>query len=340
MRLFHCTAVYGPNSFIIRCVIFCIFAAVQAVTVLVYLLPLFKTNSKSSSVAFIVLISIWGFLSLLWIWSYIVTCWMDAGSVENELYKRGLVNKEGKIINEQLLPPEIASIPRCNTCHLPKPYRTHHCSQCEKCYFRFDHHCDVIGNCIAYKNMKSFMLLLFYSSLLLFISAIISIVSYTMTEKVDLSYILVSCLFGILIGAVICIFGCMYVPEVCVNNRTTLERIAGNDPKFYDAGMNNNIKQVFGECPLLWIFPTRPSVDGFTWSSVYDHDSQLLVSTNRMVLLNVNNTYNNSNAGRERGDEEKLEPLNPEEFVDEGIKNEKTDNEHKDNPLLEPLNPN
>lgn len=332
MRIFHCTAVYGPNSFIIRCIIFAIFIGAQAMNILCFIRPLYETNKKSTLITFYVMSSIWGLISILWIWSYIVTCWMDAGSVENELYKLGYIDHKGQFIETRPLPPEIATQPKCEKCHLPKPFRTHHCSQCDKCYFRFDHHCDVIGNCVAYKNMKSFMLFLFYSSLLLFLSTITSIVSYSMTSKVDLSYLLTACLVGILIGGVICVFGCMYVPEVCVNNRTTLERIAGDDPKRYDAGVGNNIKQVFGECPLLWILPTRPSVDGFTWSNVYDHSSRVQIPGPPRMMNNYNNTKKYNEDLKKKSDLEI--PLNNEVmFKDEINQN----NENETSPLTENL---
>lgn len=188
---------------------------------------------------------------------------MDAGSIENELYYHGYIDKNGHIKENLTFSPEISEYPLCDRCHLPKPPRTHHCSQCGKCYYRFDHHCEVIGNCIAYKNMKGFMLFLFYSSILFFVAAITSIVGYKITGDVDLSYILTAWMMAIFVGGIIGFVGIMYIPDVCVNNMTTLEKIAGNQPKVFDVGLMNNIRQWFGECPLLWIIPTRPSIDLF-----------------------------------------------------------------------------
>ena len=337
MRIFHCTAVYGPNTFIVRCIILAIFIGAQAINILCFLLPLYKSDTKSTLITFYVMASIWCLLSLLWIWSYIVTCWMDAGSVENELYKQGYLDKKGEFIENRPLPDQISTQPRCEKCHLPKPFRTHHCSQCDKCYFRFDHHCDVVGNCIAYKNMKAFMLFLFYSSLLLFLSAITSIISYTMTHKVDLSYLLTACLLGILLGAVICIFGCMYVPEVCVNNRTTLERIAGVEPTRFDAGISNNIKQIFGECPLLWILPTRPSVDGFTWSTVYDLNTRVPNAGPPRMMMNYNNTKKYDDELQKKADLEA--PLNGDLLFKDEV-NHTENNDNKVESTTTPLDPN
>ncbi|KAG5084379.1 hypothetical protein AAZX31_19G225000 [Glycine max] len=60
----------------------------------------------------------------------------------------------------------IYSEKECSTCKIPKPARSKHCSICDRCVARFDHHCGWMNNCIGEKNTRYFMAFLLWHFLI------------------------------------------------------------------------------------------------------------------------------------------------------------------------------
>ncbi|XP_022086544.1 probable palmitoyltransferase ZDHHC16 [Acanthaster planci] len=63
-------------------------------------------------------------------------------------------------------PPQIVSdtgvATICKKCIAPKPPRTHHCSICNKCILKMDHHCPWINNCVGHYNYRYFIMFCIY----------------------------------------------------------------------------------------------------------------------------------------------------------------------------------
>lgn len=53
----------------------------------------------------------------------------------------------------------------CKTCQMYRPLRSKHCSYCDRCIFRFDHHCTLLGNCVGLGNYRSFLALITTASI-------------------------------------------------------------------------------------------------------------------------------------------------------------------------------
>jgi palmitoyltransferase len=50
----------------------------------------------------------------------------------------------------------------CKKCKVPKPPRAHHCSACQRCVLRMDHHCPWIANCVGHANHRFFLLFMMW----------------------------------------------------------------------------------------------------------------------------------------------------------------------------------
>lgn len=90
---------------------------------------------------------------------------LDPGTVQRSevSFVEDLMSKEneGKSCVEGFKDPRsLENFRWCRSCELWKPMNVSHCSECKRCFWRFDHHCAAVGNCIANRNHRFFALMI------------------------------------------------------------------------------------------------------------------------------------------------------------------------------------
>jgi len=106
-------------------------------------------------------------LAFLALSSHLRTMLTDPGAVP-----RGNATKE----NIQLMGFEEGQVIfKCPKCCSIKPERAHHCSVCQRCIKKMDHHCPWVNNCVGEQNQKFFVLFTFYIGLISYHSLFLGI---------------------------------------------------------------------------------------------------------------------------------------------------------------------
>ena len=162
----------------------------------------------------------------------------------------------------------------CQRCLRTKPDRTHHCSQCNKCILKMDHHCPWVANCIGFYNYKYFLNMLFYASVtsfLIVVTAYPVFLAVLASENINTSlayYIVTAWILALVFCFIIVAFYCFHL-YLLSNQYTTIEYCEkrSSDKKFkqmspYDRGCCTNFSTVLGDNFLLWCFPCNRNLEG------------------------------------------------------------------------------
>ncbi|KPI90255.1 hypothetical protein ABL78_0637 [Leptomonas seymouri] len=91
----------------------------------------------------------------------------------------------------------------CKTCHILRPPRSSHCKFCDVCVEEFDHHCGVLGSCVAKRTFRffgGFFIITSFLALYVGIRSFVVVMSTDFTNGNEDMHLL-----GIAAGSVVCI---------------------------------------------------------------------------------------------------------------------------------------
>ncbi|OII75295.1 DHHC-type zinc finger domain-containing protein [Cryptosporidium ubiquitum] len=191
-------------------------------------------------------------LSLLIIYSLAFLAIVDPGSLESLQCDTNVPNWFKSTIRH------------CNKCTEKKwkPPRAHHCTTCNICIFKMDHHCIIVNNCIGYSNQKVYILFLFYlvcsTSLIVILSSFLLYKLITFSLESGINQMKHQLVISLIINIIILLTAMIFLLDqidYIFSNSTLVELISNKCGKKID--LVNNFKMIFGENKYLWLLPSR-----------------------------------------------------------------------------------
>ncbi|KAG5231513.1 protein S-acyltransferase [Salix suchowensis] len=220
------------------------------------------------SVLAFAIIMIFHLLLIMLLWSYYMVVFKDPGSVPENW--RAVLPEEaleaGSSLNDR---PDCVvdtdGLDRrvfCNYCQNGKPPRCHHCSVCQRCVLKMDHHCVWVVNCVGARNYKFFLLFLLYTFMVTTMDTLVLLPAFInffgeakdhSSSPGDLAVIFLAFVLNLAFALSLLCFLVMHA-SLLSSNTTSIEvyEKRGAARWKYDLGRKKNFEQVI---PVVLLYP-------------------------------------------------------------------------------------
>lgn len=213
------------------------------------------------------------------IWCYLMVVFTDPGAVPENW--RHASEEDGIGVNSRTISynwdatypnPEGQSAQKyCSRCQNGKPPRCHHCSVCNRCVLKMDHHCVWVVNCVGARNYKYFLLFLVYTFVETVLDTLVLLPyfieffrdeSRRSSSPGDIAILFITFVLNLAFAlSLLCFIG-MHASLVTSNTTSIEVHERRNSVSWkYDLGWRKNLEQVFGTKKLLWFLPLYSAED-------------------------------------------------------------------------------
>ncbi|XP_013778352.1 palmitoyltransferase ZDHHC3-like [Limulus polyphemus] len=226
----------------------------EYVVLIVIILPISSIYPCYSAVN----LMIFEVLAFLAVFSHLKAMLTDPGAVP-----QGNATKEAV---QQLGLQEGQVVYKCPKCCCIKPERAHHCSVCQRCIRKMDHHCPWVNNCVGENNQKYFVLFTFYIAVIsahaffLAISQFITCINGDWKECSSYSppvtvVLLLFLVFEALLFAIFTLVMFCTQVQAIWNDETGIEQLKNESIRWQKQSPKRNMRTVFGQFSLGWFSP-------------------------------------------------------------------------------------